>query len=197
MKSHLYVTVMTGSSETGEARKAEVKSWPGSLRRSCLTRLRAAGTPGTLAVMDVWREQERLVRRLGIWAAASSAAGASVMVLRRQDPVLRSFGRQTLAWGVIDGVIAGFGFSQRRRKLARLPDPHAPEVMSAELASLSRVLAWNSVADVGYLVGGGVLARAAGRGRISAARRGDGLAVLMQGAFLLWLDVASWQRLRG
>ena len=43
--------------------------------------------------------------------------------------------------------------------------------------------------DIGYLAGGARLLR-------STRWRGDGLAVLVQGAFLLWLDVSTARRLR-
>ncbi len=76
----------------------------------------------------------------------------------------RNFGRQTLAWGVVDAAIAGFGFTR--------PAP--------EPARLRRVLLINTVADVGYIALGVMAVR---RGL-----RGDGEAVVVQGAFLLALD---------
>ena len=109
-----------------------------------------------------------LVRVLGGWAAASVAVGAALCV----DPRTRGFGRQTLAWGAVDGAIAVVG--ARRRAAGGRTDP----------ARLRRVLLVNVGLDVLYLATGGHLVARTTRGR------GDGMAVLVQGAFLLGLD--SW-----
>ncbi|MEW6226412.1 MAG: hypothetical protein AB1627_17465 [Chloroflexota bacterium] len=67
----------------------------------------------------------------------------------------------------------------RRQAAGRTTDP----------ARLRRVLLVNAWLDVGYVATGAWLA---GRTR----RRGDGAAVLVQGAFLLWLDATAARRLR-
>jgi hypothetical protein len=117
--------------------------------------------------------EERLTRLLGAWAVASVVVGG-LLALR---PASRGFGRQTAAWGVVDGAIAVVG---ARRRAARGPtEPHR----------LRRVLLVNAGLDVGYLAVGAVLLRTrGGRGR---DLRGDGAAVLVQGAFLLVLDAAA------
>lgn len=112
--------------------------------------------------------ESRLTAALGRWAAASVAAGALLSV----PSTTRGFGRQTLAWGAIDGAIAAVG---ARRRAARGPtDP----------ARLRRVLLVNAGLDVGYLATGGWLVR-------DGRWRGDGVAVLVQGLFLLVLDGAA------
>ena len=111
--------------------------------------------------------EARLTRVLGRWAAASTAVGAA-LALRRAT---RGFGRQTVAWGVVDGAIALVG---ARRRASRGPtDPER----------LRRVLLVNAVLDVGYLATGAWLVR-------DGRWRGDGAAVVVQGAFLLVLDAA-------
>jgi hypothetical protein len=117
--------------------------------------------------------EQRLVRLLGAWAVASVAVGG-VLALR---PASRGFGRQTAAWGAVDGAIALVG---ARRRAARGPtDPRR----------LRRVLLLNAGLDVGYLVLGAALLRTGGgHGR---DLRGDGAAVLVQGAFLLVLDTTA------
>jgi hypothetical protein len=117
--------------------------------------------------------EEQLTRVLGGWAAGSLVAGAVLSADRRT----RGFGRQTFAWGAVDGVIASVG---ARRRAANGP---------TEPARLRTVLLVNAGLDVGYLAAGAWLVR-------DGRWRGDGLAVLVQGAFLLVLDATAARRLR-
>ena len=117
--------------------------------------------------------EQDLTRTLGRWAAGSVVVGG----LLAADPRTRGFGRQTAAWGAVDGAIALVG--ARRQAAGRSTDPRR----------LRRVLLVNAGLDVGYLALGAGLA---GRPRW----RGDGVAVLVQGAFLLWLDATAARRLR-
>ena len=109
--------------------------------------------------------EERLTRALAGWAVGSIAVGAALAL----HPSTRSFGRQTAAWGAVDGAIAWAG--SRKRARTGPPDP----------ARLRRVLLVNAGLDVGYVAGGVALVR---HGRW----RQDGWAVVVQGAFLLVLD---------
>lgn len=117
--------------------------------------------------------EERLTQVLSAWAVGSVAAGAVLMAC----PVTRGFGRQTAAWGAVDGAIACAGIRGRRRR-----GPTDP-------SRLRRVLWLNAGLDVGYLAVGIRLSR-------TERWRGDGLAVLVQGAFLLVLDTATALRIR-
>lgn len=111
--------------------------------------------------------ERRLGTVLGTWAVASVLAGA----------VLRGgAGRQHALWGAVDGALAARGLltAPDRR---RAPDQRA--------ARLRRLLLVNAGLDVGYLALGAVLRS----GRLGAARRPDGSAVLVQGGFLLGLDL--------
>lgn len=109
--------------------------------------------------------EEQLTRVLAAWAVGSVAVGAICSL----SPRTRGFGRQTAAWGLIDGVIVYAGVRGRRRR-----GPTDP-------ARLRRVLLVNAGLDVGYLAVGVKLLRG-NRFRL------DGLAVVVQGAFLLVLD---------
>lgn len=130
--------------------------------------------------------ERRLTALLAGWAAGSVAIGSALVIVghRAQHEGLLRFGRQTVAWGAVDGVIAGVGALSRRRR---------GEVSAEEIArkaqSLRRLLLVNAVADVGYLVAGTTLL-VRGRGGQVTARMGaaDGLAIIVQGAFLLALD---------
>ena len=117
--------------------------------------------------------EQDVVRALGRWAAGSLLVGG----LLATDPRTRGFGRQTAAWGAVDGAIALVG--ARRQAAGRTTAP----------ARLRRVLLVNAGLDVGYVAAGAVLLRV-------ARWRGDGAAVLVQGAFLLWLDSTAAHRLR-
>lgn len=117
--------------------------------------------------------EEDLTRTLSAWAAGSVAVGGLLAL----SPRTRGFGRQTAAWGAVDGAIAYAGVRGRRRK-----GPTDP-------ARLRRVLLVNAGLDVGYLALGQ-------RMRRSERWRGDGAAVLVQGAFLLLLDTTAAVRLR-
>lgn len=122
--------------------------------------------------MDAAAVETRLTTVLGAWAAASVVLGGVLAAGQRT----RGFGRQTAAWGAVDGAIAAVGVRNRRRR-----GPTDP-------ARLRRVLLVNAGLDVGYLAVGAALLR--GRWR------GDGAAVLVQGAFLLALDGAAAAALR-
>ena len=105
-----------------------------------------------------------LVTALGTWSALS-IAGGSALWARGRSPMARSFGRQTLGWGVVDAGVAAWGAARPA------PDPRR----------LRRVLAVNAAVEVGYVGIGLWLMR-------TQEWRGDGAAIVVQGAFLLALD---------
>ncbi len=114
--------------------------------------------------------EQRLTRVLGGWAAGSLALGSALWL----RPGTRSFGRQTVVWGAVDGVIALVG---ARRRGATDPE------------RLRRVLLVNAGLDLGYLTAGAWLVR-------DGRWRWDGAAVLVQGGFLLVLDTTAARALR-
>ena len=117
--------------------------------------------------------EEDLTRLLACWAAGSALVGGVLGTI----PATRRFGRQTFAWGVVDGAIAYAGI--RKRASAGPTDTRR----------LRRILLLNAGADVGYLVAAVALLR-------RSRWRGDALAVLLQGGFLLALDGGFAYRLR-
>ena len=159
-----------------------------------------AGPVGTVTVPVVAKApasleavEGTLTRALGAWSIASVALGSAVAVAGRtmQRPGLLAFGRQTAAWGAVDGVIAGVGALSRRRR-----GELTATRRSAKSRTLRRVLVANAVADVGYVVGGAAIVIRDVRGRPTfGIRREDGLAVVSQGLFLLLLDVSQAHRL--
>ena len=61
--------------------------------------------------------EQDVVRVLGRWAVGSVLVGG----LLAADPRTRGFGRQTAAWGLVDGVIALVG--ARRQASGRTTSP--------------------------------------------------------------------------
>ena len=116
--------------------------------------------------------EEDLTRRLAQWAAGSVMVGLALSA----SPPTRGFGRQTAAWGAVDGAIAYAGI--RRRAISGPTDPRR----------LRRILLLNAGADVGYLLVALTLLR-------RPRWRGDALAVLVQGGFLLVLDAGAAARI--
>ena len=116
--------------------------------------------------------ERRLTQVLGTWAAGSVIAGGALMASGH-----RSFGRQTLLWGAVDGVIAGLGVRKQHRG-----EPTDP-------ARLRRILLLNAGLDIGYLAAGSYLL-------LRTRWRQDGAAVLVQGGFLLGLDTLAARALR-
>jgi hypothetical protein len=102
---------------------------------------------------------------------------------------VRAFGRQTAAWGAVDLAIATVAHLRAGRRDRPLDD--------SDRQKLRRVLVANVVLDAGYVAcGAAVVARAEqvaaawpqGRSYSAEQLRGDGAAVVIQGAFLLVHD---------
>lgn len=146
-------------------------------------------------VMDIWARERALARTTVGWGVISVAAGAVVAVVTR-DPGRRSFGLQTAGWGAVDLGIAVVGLRLQQRRMRALPDAYAAAALEAERVKLRRILLVNAAADVGYLALGAVLVRDP-RPRVA----GSGVAIVVQGAFLLLHEShhAAWARpaLRG
>ncbi|WP_372595425.1 hypothetical protein [Actinotalea sp.] len=128
-----------------------------------------------------------LLRELGLGAAVSAAGGGALWAGGRRSSrtQVEAFGRQTVDWAAINALLAlgGWAALRRRSTAGSRSDETADRVRR-----LRRVLLVNAGLDVGYVVGGIALAR--------TARRGDGLAIVVQGTFLLWLDTRHARRLR-
>ena len=152
--------------------------------------------------------ERELTGALGAWATGSVVVGAAVAVAARAtgSPVLAGFARQQIAWGAIDGAIAGIGWWRSRGQrpdalsLVGPADRPSPDA-DRRAARLERVLTINTALDVGYVAGGVALAAAAdplGRrlGQDPGRLVGDGLGIVVQGGFLLALDGYFLRRVR-
>lgn len=141
--------------------------------------------PGSSASSDdlslvaaVSSQEKGLLGELAIGAGLSAAVGGVLWLWGRRTgrDTAAAFGRQTVGWAAIDAGIATVG----RRMAGRKP-AHDVAKATRKARRMRSVTAVNAALDVGYVVTGAVLTR-------NPKRRGDGLAVLLQGAFLLWLD---------
>lgn len=137
--------------------------------------------------------EKTLTKTLVGWAAANIGAGTTLAVTTREseDSLVHQFGRQSAAWGAVNAAIAGFGLLAQHRRGILSADESENQVHK-----LRRLLVINAVADIGY-VAGGVFLVARGRRNQKTLRMGagDGAAIVVQGMFLLALDVSQARRL--
>ncbi|HVN10908.1 MAG TPA: hypothetical protein VMT69_02360 [Kineosporiaceae bacterium] len=135
-----------------------------------------AGEGAERARRDPGAEQ-RLLGGLATWATWSVGVGGVLWRLGRQEraPALRAAGRTCVAWGLADGAVVAWGVRQVVRRRGASP-PAADHARRMALLTGA-----NALADVGYVLIGGLLSA-------SPRRRGVGLATTVQGAFLLYLD---------
>jgi hypothetical protein len=124
----------------------------------------------------VWPAETRLLAALASWATVSTIAGALMWGVGRRDGerTLAGAGRVSVAWGLADAAVAGWGVRRGLGK-ARLQGDLARARRMALLTGA------NALLDVGYVAGGVRWARVPGR-------RGEGWATAGQGLFLLYLD---------
>lgn len=133
--------------------------------------------------------ESALTGELAGWGLASTALGIT-LGLGTGGP-LRRFGRQTAMWGIVDLAIAGVGriVSSRRGTLTQ-------DEVRIQVARLRRLLWANAAADVVYVLGGTAIAVRGTSGRTTFGMGvGDGVAIVMQGGFLLLLDVTYARKL--
>ena len=134
----------------------------------------------------IWQYQTRISTQLFGWSAFSVFGGLGLLLLLT-DPFWRGVGLQGVVWGVIDAGIAFFGQLGMRRKLADIDAPNAPGVQREEARRLRRLLLINAGLDVLYVaVGAGLILTF---GVDNAFARGNGVGIMVQGAFLLLFDL--------
>ena len=130
---------------------------------------------------------------LTVWGVGSVVKGGVIALLGKRTGRRQwlTFGRQTAMWGAVDALIAGAGTLSRSRR-----SELTQEQIDAEARKLRTLLLINAAADVVYIAGGAHIAVRAGReGTSFRMTRGDGLAILIQGAFLLALDATYARKL--
>lgn len=113
------------------------------------------------------------------------------LLLMSVEAFWRGFGLQALAWGAADAAVALLGFRTAARKERLLM---TWEQVHQEWVKLRRILWVNTLLDVLYIAGGGTLIGLRGEENIFLA--GTGWGIVMQGAFLLCLDIFHLRRLQ-
>ncbi len=121
--------------------------------------------------------QKRLLYLLGGWAGSSVTVGTYQVI--RAGTLGRYMGIQHLAWGAVDGAMAGYGLYSLHKSLRA----GAPKDWTVERQRLRRILLINTLLDVGYFAAGAYLIT-----RRDVRWRGTGWGIVIQGGFLLLLD---------
>lgn len=133
--------------------------------------------------MNIWQFQNAVSQRLLRWGVFSMVAG---LLMRFGSPFWKGVGGQFLGWGFVDAIIALFGFVGMRNRVDSLDNPGVAEAKRREERNLGRALWINAGLDVIYILGGFLWMR---RDKGNGGARGAGWGVVIQGAFLLVLDV--------
>jgi len=140
--------------------------------------------------------EREITTLLTVWAAGSVIKGTAIALLGKRLGRKQwvRFGRQTAMWGAVDGLIAGAGAISRSRRGELTQDQ-----VDFEATKLRVMLLLNAAADVVYIAGGAHIAVHAKPGppeRTSLRMgRGDGIAIVIQGSFLLALDATYARKL--
>ncbi|MDI3289109.1 hypothetical protein [Polyangium sp. 15x6] len=139
--------------------------------------------PAAIAAREAHLEtQTRAMTVLTSWAVASIATGAALWATGGDD-YTRSIGIQNVAWGAVDGVIAGFGY----RGLAKQRGLDKPiSYWQAEDRRARTIFLMNAGLDVLYVTAGALMI---GFGKNDWVR-GAGAGVALQGSFLFAFDTA-------
>jgi Family of unknown function (DUF6992) len=148
-----------------------------------------------LPSFNLYRFQRQAMPILLGWATGSILIGA----LWRRDPskYLRGIGGQFILWGLVDGVIALLAlYGARRKAAAWQAGAITPQLQAREADQFEKIIWANVALDAGYVLGGRWWLR---RHPIDPARRGTGVGVMIQGAFLLVWDIllvlaVGWRR---
>ena len=140
--------------------------------------------------------EREITTLLTVWAAGSVIKGTAIALIGKRTGRKQwmRFGRQTAMWGAVDALIAGAGALSRSRR-----GELTQEEVDSEARKLRTLLLINAAADVVYIAGGAHIAVHAKPGTPEKTSfrmgRGDGLAILIQGAFLLALDATYARKL--
>ncbi|NDJ78087.1 MAG: hypothetical protein GYB65_17705 [Chloroflexi bacterium] len=133
---------------------------------------------------NVFTYQQRMMAVLLGWAAGSITLG--LLWWRGGSEWLRGLGSQFVGWGIIDGLIALGGLRGANRNAALFAAGEMDEATHAIHAQRFELILWiNTGLDVLYMAFGAWLVR---HFRTHDERRGMGLGIITQGAFLFVFD---------
>ena len=133
--------------------------------------------------MNIFQFQDIISKRLLRWSIGSIIIG---FLARFGGKFGKNLGNQFITWGLIDAAIAVGGQVAKRNRIDNMENPGKSEIHEAEANNLSRLLWINAGLDVLYIIGGYLWAK---RDKGDGSARGNGIGVIIQGAFLLIFDV--------
>lgn len=137
------------------------------------------------ASQDIFAFQHAILPVLLGWAAGSVTSGVLWMCSPRSW--LRGLGGQFVGWGLVNGVIALLGLAGAEKNHLRLLDGQISTTEHDHQAHIFENIVWvNAVLDVFYVLGGRWYSN---RNPDDAVRRGAGVGIMLQGAFLLVWDI--------
>ncbi len=125
------------------------------------------------------RDRQNLLGGLAAWAGGSMLVGTALIANQGSSPIARYAGIQTLAWGAVDGAIAGFGLYGAHKSVAA-----GGAGWMDERRTMAKIFFINAALDVAYIAVGAAL-WSLGK---SPELRGTGAGIVPQGAFLLLFD---------
>jgi len=143
---------------------------------------------------DLYGFQRKALPVLLTWSAVSILSGLFLGLSAEKRR--KGIGSQFVGWGVINGLIAGFGYrAARKKQLERLAGEESGPGLAKEASTFENILWINAGLDVGYILGGAWLKRSNPQDDFKA---GMGVGVQIQGAFLLLWDLTlGWLVHRG
>lgn len=141
--------------------------------------------------MNIWQYQDRVISRsLLKWAGFSIIAG--VLMQFKNSKFWKNLGWQFTSWGLINAGIVVIGQVMAQERVASYENPGSPEILEKETDNLKRILLFNAVLDILYMLGGKSLAdKDEGEG----GRKGTGWGIILQGGFLFLFDLINAFRL--
>lgn len=126
--------------------------------------------------------QQSMTAILMGWAAGSMVIGA--LWTRQSNKILRGIGIQFFTWGAIDGLLAWFGLRNGRKDTTEFySNQLTVNDIDKKARNLRRILWFNFVLDITYMLFGRRMMT-----NTDLYRRGSGIGVFIQGAFLFIFD---------
>lgn len=148
----------------------------------------------SIGIFNLYRFQQRLFPILLGWALGSIAAG--ILWMKNPHATTAGLGSQFAGWGVINAVLAAFGLNSARRNLERQAQGEiSADEHDRQAQNFERLVLLNAGLDLGYIAAGAWLARTPPQqvgtagAKPASSRKGMGLGIVAQGAFLLAWDL--------
>jgi len=124
-------------------------------------------------------DRDNLMFTLGVWSAGSTVIG--IPMTMQDSPAVRAAGIQSIAWGVVGGVVTGLALAQGS-SARRIVGTEA--YWLKERKKLRNIFLVTAALDVAYLAVGSALWAASTKPEL----RGTGAGIMLQGGFLLVFD---------